>query len=158
MRFNTFIPYLHVYEYCFFSLQASSTVDIHGGSGYYYLDNSDNLTDRHHYPIRLSEKLNKPFISTNTILYIMPRRTYELQPKHVGRVTIQAIDLCFPSTKLNPPNEYNLNPSQAEFNVDVIGLSVLNLRVHNQIQLGDEVGLILCFVCLVFISNFIKFN
>ncbi|CAH8451827.1 unnamed protein product [Schistosoma bovis] len=123
----------------FYHPEASSTVDIHGGSGYYYLDNSDNLTDRHHYPIRLSEKLNKPFISTNTILYIMPKRTYEIQPKHVGRVTIQAIDLCFPSTKLNPPNEYNLNPSQAEFNVDVIGLSVLNLRVHNQIQLGDEV-------------------
>ncbi|CAI2724118.1 unnamed protein product [Schistosoma spindalis] len=123
----------------FYHPEASSTVHIHGGSGYYYLDNSDNLTDRHHYPIRISEKLNKPIMATNTIPYIMRRRTYEIQPKHVGRVTIQAIDLCFPSTKLNPPNEYNLNPSQAEFNVDVIGLSVLNLRVHNQIQLGDEV-------------------
>ncbi|XP_018648597.1 nuclear pore membrane glycoprotein gp210-related [Schistosoma mansoni] len=123
----------------FYHSEASSTVYIHGGSGYYYLENSGNLTDRHHYPIRITEKLNEPTLATHTIPYIMPRRTYEIQPQHVGRVTIQAIDLCFPSTKSNPSNEYNLSPSQAEFNVDVIGLSALNLRVHNQIQLGDEV-------------------
>ncbi|TNN13123.1 Nuclear pore membrane glycoprotein [Schistosoma japonicum] len=128
----------------FYHPEASSTVYIHGGSGHYYLDGSaSDLSNIHHYPIRMTEKVNEPTTVTNVMPYIMPRRTYKIQPQYVGRVTIQIIDLCFPLTSslesklLN--EAYNLSPAQAEFNVDVIGLSALNLRVHDRIQLGDEV-------------------
>ncbi|KAH8851538.1 Nuclear pore membrane glycoprotein 210 [Schistosoma japonicum] len=128
----------------FYHPEASSTVYIHGGSGHYYLDGSaSDLSNIHHYPIRITEKVNEPTTVTNVMPYIMPRRTYKIQPQYVGRVTIQIIDLCFPLTSslesklLN--EAYNLSPAQAEFNVDVIGLSALNLRVHDRIQLGDEV-------------------
>ncbi|KAK4473914.1 hypothetical protein MN116_003239 [Schistosoma mekongi] len=128
----------------FYHPEASSTVYIHGGSGHYYLDGSaSNLSNIHHYPIRITEKVNEPTTVTNVLSYIMPRRTYKIQPQYVGRVTIQIIDLCFPLTSSSESkllNEaYNLSPAQAELNVDVIGLSALNLRVHDRIQLGDEV-------------------
>ncbi|CAH8457086.1 unnamed protein product [Heterobilharzia americana] len=124
----------------FYHPDASSSVYIHGGSGHYHLESSGDFTDSHHHPLRITEQSNEPTVITGIMSSIMPRRAYKLQPKHVGHAIIETIDLCFPALlESNQLIEKQFSPAQTDFSVDVIGLSAINLRVLDRIQLGDEV-------------------
>nr|CAH8822724.1 unnamed protein product [Trichobilharzia regenti] len=125
----------------FYHPDATSSAHIHGGSGHYYLEGSGDLNDPHHHPLRITEQFNEPNRMTDrTTSYIIPQRTYKIQPQNVGHAIIEAVDLCFPAlSKSSQLTENYFNPAKTEFSVDVIGLSAINLRVIDRIQLGDEV-------------------